>query len=219
MPVRARLVPSHVPRHPDALVLVMHGGGSRRSEMMVRPTQLSVLRMIPIARRIARAGRGRLAVYRLLNSTRGWARDHTPVDDTVWALEKLAEMHGPASLPVSLVGHSLGGRAALLAGDRSAVRTVVALNPYLYANDGRVRLLGRRVLIAHGTRDRVASMATAETVARALTSTATVSFVRVVDGKHAMLARHRVFDTLAADFVRASLDADWEPPEPRWREV
>jgi pimeloyl-ACP methyl ester carboxylesterase len=187
--------------------------------MMVSPTQLSVLRMVPIARRLARAGHGRLAVYRLLNSTRGWARDHTPVDDAVWALEKLAKMHGPASLPVSLVGHSLGGRAALLAGDRSAVRTVVALNPYLYPDDGRLRLVGRRVLIAHGTHDRVASMATSETVARALASTAAISFVRVVDGKHAMLARHRVFDTLAADFVRASLDVDWEPPEPRWREV
>ena len=117
------------------------------------------------------------------------------------------------------MGHSLGGRAALLAGARPAVRTVVALNPYLYPHDGQGRLVGRRVLIAHGTRDRVASLATAETVARALSSTAAISFIRVVDGKHAMLARHRVFDTLAADFVRASLDADWEPPEPRWREV
>jgi dienelactone hydrolase len=187
--------------------------------MMVSPTQLSVLRMVPIARRIARAGHGRLAVYRLLNSTRGWAADHTPVDDAVWAVEKLAEMHGLTPLPVSLVGHSLGGRAALLAGAHSGVRTVVALNPYLYPHDGQIGLVGRRVLIAHGTRDRVASPATAEAVARALARTATISFVRVVDGKHAMLARHRVFDSLAADFVRASLDANWEPPEPRWREI
>ena len=179
--------------------------------MMVSPTaRASVLRMVPIARRIARGGHGRLAVYRLSNSTRGWARDHTPPSMTPSGRSRsFAEMHGPASLPVSLVGHSLGGRAALPAGDRPAVRTVVALDPYLYPNDGRVRLVGRRVLIAHGTHDRVASMATAEAVARALASTAAISFVRVVDGKHAMLARHRVFDTLAADFVRASLDADW----------
>ena len=37
-------------------MLVLHGGASRRAGMMVSPTQLSVLRMIPIARRIARAG-------------------------------------------------------------------------------------------------------------------------------------------------------------------
>src|SRR5687768_12567072 len=117
MSVRARLVPSHVPRHPDALVLVMHGGASRRPEMMVSPPPRRALRMMPIPRRIARAGHARLAVYRLLNSPRGWPRDHTPVDDAVWAHEKLAEMHGPAALPVPLVGHSLGGRAALLAGD------------------------------------------------------------------------------------------------------
>ena len=184
---------------------------------MVSPTQLSVLRMVPIAWRIGRAGRGRLAVYRLLNSTRGWAVDRTPVDDAIWALEKLAHIHGPTGLPVSLVGHSLGGRAALLAGAHPGVRTVVALNPYFYPHDGKVRLSGRRVLIAHGTRDRVASKATAETVARSLT--ATVSFVSVVDGKHAMLRRHRTFDTLAADFVVASLDAGWKPSEPRWREI
>ena len=51
---------------------MLHGGGSRRGNMMVSPTQLSVLRMIPIATRIVHAGHGRLAVFRLLNSVRGW---------------------------------------------------------------------------------------------------------------------------------------------------
>jgi predicted esterase len=219
MAAQARLVPSHVPRNPDGLVLVLHGGGSRRSGVMVSPTQLSVLRMVPIAWRIGRAGRGRLAVYRLLNSTRGWATDRTPVDDAMWALEQLIDTHGPTDLPVSLVGHSLGGRAALLAGTHPRVQTVVALNPYLYPHDGKTQLRDRRVLIAHGTRDRVANPATAEAVARALSRTATLSFVRVVDAKHAMLARHRAFNTLAADFVLSSLDASWKPPEPRWREI
>ena len=186
---------------------------------MVSPTQLSVLRMIPIAWRISRAGRSRLAVYRLLNSTRGWAADRTPVDDATWALEQLLDIHGPAVLPVALVGHSLGGRAALLAGAHPSVRTIVALNPYLYPRDGQTPLRGRRVLIVHGTRDRIANPATAATVARALTRTATVSHVSVLGGKHAMLGRHRAFDTLAAEFVLSSLDADWDPSEPRWREI
>ncbi len=61
-----------MPRRPAGVVIVLHGGAGRRRTMMVSPTQLSVLRMVPIARRIARARRGDLAVWRLLNTVRGW---------------------------------------------------------------------------------------------------------------------------------------------------
>ena len=112
----ARLITTRAPRNPEGLVLVLHGGASRRDRPEVSPTQLSVLRMIPIAQRIARAGRGRLAVVRLLNSVRGWDTRHTPVEDVRWALEQLRSEYD--GLPTCLVGHSLGGRAALLAGDQ-----------------------------------------------------------------------------------------------------
>ncbi|TXL60811.1 alpha/beta hydrolase [Aeromicrobium terrae] len=203
MSVRARLIPTRVPKDPEAVVVVLHGGGSRRGNMMVSPVQLSVLRMIPIARKIARAGRRRVAVYRLLNSTRGWNTDHTPVDDAHWAIEHLREKHG--DLPTALVGHSLGGRAALLAGHHESVTSVVALNPYLYPQDGNADLRGRDVLMVHGTADRVAPLRNAEIVADALSRTTNLSFVRVADGKHAMLSRHRVFSDLATDFVIATV--------------
>jgi pimeloyl-ACP methyl ester carboxylesterase len=170
---------------------------------MVSPVQLSVLRMIPIARKIARAGRRRIAVYRLLNSTRGWDTNHTPVDDAHWAIELLREKHG--DLPTALVGHSLGGRAALLAGHHTAVTTVVALNPYLYPQDGNTDLRGRDVLIVHGTADRVAPLRNAEAVAASLSRSTNVRFVKVVEGKHAMLSRHEVFSDLATDFVTCTL--------------
>ena len=80
-----------MPDDPAGVVLVLHGGASRRANMMVSPTQLSVLRMIPIANRIARAGKGRLAVFRLLNSRRGWDTQHTPVHDARWALDQIEE--------------------------------------------------------------------------------------------------------------------------------
>jgi len=131
-------------------VLVLHGGASRAGDPMVSPAQLSVLRMVPVARRVARAGRGRLAVLRLLNTWRGWDTTHTPVDDVAWALDELRGRLG--GLPTCLVGHSLGGRAALLAGDRDGVRGVVALNPWVYPYDD-ADLSGRRVLIVHGTED------------------------------------------------------------------
>jgi hypothetical protein len=81
---------------------------------MVRPNQLSVLRMIPIAWRIALRGQGRLAVVRLLNSTRGWSAQRTPVEDVRWAIGQVQGRFG-AELPIGLFGHSLDGRAALLA--------------------------------------------------------------------------------------------------------
>ncbi|GAA1749140.1 alpha/beta hydrolase [Aeromicrobium alkaliterrae] len=201
---RARLIPVAEPRDAEAAVLVLHGGASRQGNPMVSPTQLSVLRMIPIARRVARTGRKRLAVYRLLNSTRGWNTDHTPVDDAHWAIDQLHEGR-TEHLPVGLVGHSLGGRAALLAGGRPEVRSIVALNPWVYPTDGGLDLSGRRVLIAHGTDDRIAIPAKSEAAARNVARTADVTFVPVEGGKHAMLRHHRTFDRLAADFTAATL--------------
>ncbi|MFL6171590.1 MAG: hypothetical protein ACJ716_01745 [Marmoricola sp.] len=49
-----RLVPVIEPRSPQGVVLVLHGGAGRGSRMMVSPAQLSVLRIIPVARRLAR---------------------------------------------------------------------------------------------------------------------------------------------------------------------
>ena len=155
MEVRSRLVETQVPRDPAGVVLLLHGGGSRQADVMVSPTQLSVLRMIPIARRIARAGGDRLAVFRLLNSRRGWDTTHTPVQDARWALAEIADRFGP--LPMCSIGHSLGGRAALLSAGAPAVRGVVALAPWVYPTDVAPGASDRRILIVHGARDRVAS--------------------------------------------------------------
>ena len=198
-----RLLDVATPKDPGGLVLVLHGGANRKGNPMVSPAQLSVLRMIPVAKRIARAGRGRLGVFRLLNTHRGWDTTHTPVHDVRWALSVLEERYG-AGVPVCLVGHSLGGRAALLAGSAPAVRSVVALNPWVYPTD-RVDLSGRRVLVIHGTEDRVASIERAATVAQRLATTADVSFVTVEGGRHAMLRRGADFERPAAEFAVATL--------------
>jgi alpha-beta hydrolase superfamily lysophospholipase len=201
-----RLLDVATPADPDGLVIALHGGANRRGNPMVSPTQLSVLRMIPVAERVARAGRGRLAVFRLLNSHRGWHSTHTPVHDVDWALGVLAARYD-AGVPVCLVGHSLGGRAALLAGAAPAVRSVVALNPWVYPSD-QADLSGRRVLVVHGTDDRVASIERSATVARRLSATADVSFVTVDGGRHAMLRQRRAFERPAADFAVDTLLGD-----------
>jgi dienelactone hydrolase len=183
-------------------VLVLHGGGARAAAQAVSPTQLSVLRMVPVARRVAR-DRG-LAVYRLLNSRRGWDDAHTPVADVRWALGQLRAELGD-DVPVVLVGHSLGARAAVLAGGLPGVVGVVALAAYLLPGDGRADLSGRRVLFVHGTDDRIASPARAHDGARELARSTRVGFVEVVGGTHSMLRHRRAFDGAAAAFASAVL--------------
>lgn len=202
MHVQPRLVPTHEPERPEGAVIVLHGGASRGERMMVSPTQLSVLRMVPIAKRLARSGRGRLATYRLLNSYRGWDSHHTPVADVRWALGRVRERYD--DLPVGLVGHSLGGRAALLAGEHDEVTSVVALNPWVYPTD-HAELGDRRVLIVHGDADRVALPERARAVARNLARRTDVAFLTVEGGKHAMLRRGRVFEQAAVDWTVATL--------------
>jgi pimeloyl-ACP methyl ester carboxylesterase len=193
-----RLIDVRTPSAPTCAGVVLHGGASREQQMMVSPTQLSVLRMVPLAQRIARVGGKRLAVLRLLNSYRGWDSRHTPVDDAAWAIRQVVERW--PGLPVALVGHSLGGRAALLAAADDAVRTVVALNPWVYPDDG-VPLPGRSVLFVHGDRDRIARPERARMVADRLSRSADVEFEVVPGGKHAMLRHGRAFEQAAADFV------------------
>ena len=204
MDLQPRLIDVATPRAPEAAVLVLHGGASRGPNMMVSPTQLSVLRMIPIAKRIARAGRKRLAVYRLLNSKRGWDASHTPVRDAWWALDQIAERHGH-TLPTCLVGHSLGGRAAIFAATRPEVRSAVALAPWIAPLDRPAGLEGKAFLFVHGTDDRVASPARAAALAQRLAAVTSVELVSVQGGKHAMLRHHDEFSRPAADFAVRTL--------------
>lgn len=199
---RARLVPVRTPEAPAGVVLVLHGGAGRASRPMVSPTQLSVLRMVPIARRIARAGRGRLEVHRLLNSARGWDTTHTPVRDVAWALDELGVRE--RGLDVALVGHSLGGRAALLASSMAPVRCAVALNPWIHPAD-RVAASSSRVLVVHGADDRIAPAARSRALAERMSRTGDVTYVEVPGARHAMLRHAREFERPAADFVTTTL--------------
>ena len=201
----ARLVDTRVPRDPRGVALLLHGGGGRAGSIRVSPAQLSVLRLVPTAARIAHAAPG-VAVHRLLNSYRGWDTRHTPVQDVAWALDVLRARHG--RLPVCLVGHSLGGRAAILSLGQPDVHGVVALAPWVHATDAPAPgrdLGGASLLVVHGDDDRVASPEKAFRVARALSARARVGYVGVRGGRHSMVRRHGVFDGLAAAFVAATL--------------
>ena len=204
MKFKARLLTVGTAPEPRGAVLVLHGGASRRETMEVSPAQLSVLRMIPIARRIAREGRGELAVFRLLNSRRGWETGHTPVHDVRWALEQLPRILG-RTLPICLVGHSLGGRAALLAAGEPSVASAVALAPWVLPSDDPPEVEGKPLLIIHGSDDRVGSPTRAAALAARLRQKTEVSFVLVAGARHAMLRHHGEFSRRAAEFAIATL--------------
>jgi pimeloyl-ACP methyl ester carboxylesterase len=192
-----------VPAQPRGIVLVLHGG-DKRDDPAVSPTQPSVLRMLPVAHAIRRAAHGQLAIFRVLNAQRGWGSDQGRVLDARWALERAQERVG-AELPVSLVGHSLGGRAALMAAGLPPVRSAVVLAPWVDDADVVSGIEGRRLLFIHGNADRVASIERARQVAAALATRTDVTFVEVRGGTHAMIRHRRSFDGLAAQFVALTL--------------
>ena len=184
-----------------ALALVLHGGRARGTEP-ARERQLAVVRMRPFATALARAaGSDGLTVARLRNDVRGWnGSQRSPVAHTEQALDELTQRY--PDVPIALVGHSMGGRTAVYVAGHQGVRAVVGLAPWLERGDPVEPLTGRRVLFAHGTRDRMTSAAgTQDFAERARGYAQSVGFVSVHDGRHAMLARADVWTGLVTGFV------------------
>ncbi|HEY5051087.1 MAG TPA: alpha/beta fold hydrolase [Acidothermaceae bacterium] len=189
-----------------AVALVLHGG----REVSVAPVtahQLAVLRMVPIARHLASAGEADgLGVWRLRFRYRGWNSDAHPVADVRWAVQQLREQHG--DVPIVLVGHSMGGRAALWAADEPGVVGLVGLAPWVTPNEPYKQVVGRRLLVVHGTRDRTTSAKNSKALVDAVRDasspdepSADATFVHLRGGGHAMLRRAGTWNDLTADFV------------------
>ena len=193
---------------PEQMVLLLPGG-AESSRLPATHLQPSYLRMSTFAASLHRWGRRRgLSVWEVLYRYRGWnGEDMSPLDDGLFALDEVRRCHG--SLPVVIVGHSMGGRAALrLAGDPS-VRGVVALAPWLPDGEPTAQLGGRHVVLAHGRRDRLlppaATLAYADR-ARAEHGREAVQVV-VVDGDgHALLRRPLTWDRIVRRSVGRILD-------------
>jgi alpha-beta hydrolase superfamily lysophospholipase len=183
------------------VVLVLHGG-SETSQSSAGPRGAAYLRMVPFARMLARRGRSVGAqVYLLRYRYRGWNEpERDPVQDTQWALRELAARH-PA-IPVVLVGHSMGGRAALQAAGAPDVVGVCALAPWVVATDPVDHLAGRTVLIAHGARDtRTDPRESLAYARRAAELTDRVEYREVRGAGHAMLRRAGTWSALVRRFV------------------
>ncbi len=192
------------------VALVLHGGRAR-SRMPVRATNLAVVRMLPFVTALRRHARSGLVVAQVRYRVRGWnGGERSPVADTRWALDRLATRF--PDVPVALVGHSMGGRAAIYTADHAAVRSVVGLAPWIEPGDPVDPITGRRLLIVHGAADRMTDpRASAAFARRAEPLAESVTFVSVAGEKHAMLRRARLWHGVAAGFVAATVLG--RPPE------
>lgn len=197
-----------------AAVLILHGG---RADSLApsRPWHVSRLRMRPFVRSVLRAVPDQdVFVGEVRYRVRGWngaAAD--PVADVHQALAELAELVG--EVPVVLVGHSMGGRAALRAAAAPQVRAVVALAPWCPAGEPVAHLRDKRVIVFHGDRDRITEPeASFALVLRAAKEGSAASAVRVAGGDHAMLRRARTWHQVTGSAVAGLLSRVDSPDAP-----
>jgi dienelactone hydrolase len=189
---------------PAGIVVVVHGGQSV-STQPTSPVQLAVLRMIPVARAIEHALQGSGAlVDRPRLALRGWNGDlASPVLALNAMLNDLGHRYGP--VPVVLIGHSMGGRAVLRCAGHPSVTAVAGLAPWLPAGEPVAQLAGRRVLLVHGTADRITDPRETWAYADRARAVTEVTTLEVPGGDHPMLRQAGRWHQVAAEFARTSL--------------
>ncbi|MFF9506262.1 alpha/beta hydrolase family protein [Streptomyces sp. NPDC014724] len=176
-----------------------------------RPSPLSYALQLPLARTLARAGQeDGLAAHVVRYGCRGWnATDAQLAADARWAVDEVVRRYG--DVPVCLVGHGMGGRAALRAGGHAAVGSVLAMAPWL-PEDARdepepvKHLLGRHVLLVHGTNDaRTDPELSFRLAERAKKANRDTCRFEVHSDGHGLRQHRAEVAALATDFVRGSL--------------
>jgi len=184
-------------------VLVAHGG-QEHSTAPVTASQLAVLRMIPIAAAIRNAVSGAaIEVRRPLFRVRGWNGDlASPVADLTAVLDVAAERS--PGVPVVLVGHSMGARAAVRAAGHPAVIAVAGLAPWLPPGEPAGQLARRRVLLAHGSADRITRPADTWAFAERARAVSDVTVIEIRGGDHPLIRRAPLWHAIAAEFTRVS---------------
>jgi pimeloyl-ACP methyl ester carboxylesterase len=189
------------PTPPPAVVLFLHGG-QVKSRKPVRRINLAALRMTYFARAL-RTDRP-LPQLMLRYRYRGWnATDDDALPDPVAdALEALASIERRlGSVPVILVGHSMGGRTAVRAAAYPTVRAVAAVAPWLPEDEPVEPLRGRSLLIVHGRSDRVTSVELSAAFARRCTEVTAETELQLLDDGHAMLRAAADWHRIVGEFV------------------
>jgi alpha-beta hydrolase superfamily lysophospholipase len=204
----ARLA-SRRPDDPRGVVLMLHGG----AEYGHRPVDERSLAYRRTRWMFASISEGLVAggaVVALLRFTvKGWNGGHgpvpAPVEDARAALAELRATY--AGLPIVLLGHSMGARAAARTADDPGVVGVVGLAPWLPADDPVAALAGRHLVAVHGTRDRITSpRATRRYVERAAGVAASARLVELPGLGHYMLRGRNRWNAAATTETLGLLD-------------
>jgi predicted esterase len=195
------------------LVLLAHGG---EVDSLGDPHswRAPILRMWPFAA-VVRDAVPDAAIGLMRYRYRGWnGADAHPAADLRAVLDGLPER----IKRVVLIGHSLGGRAVVAAGNHPRVVGVLGLAPWLPA-DEPITMHGLHaaaddngigsavtVVLAHGTDDRVTDPRLTAAYARRLRATGlAVGLVSVEGEKHAMLRRYADWNELVRRFTLHAL--------------
>jgi len=188
--------------NPRGLVLMLHGGADKGLDA-IDERSLSWRRsrwmMHEIHGDLHRAG---LDVWLLRYKVKGWNEGHapvpSPVPDARWALDEVRREHG--SLPVVLLGHSMGGRTAVAVADDPDVVGVVAVAPWLPKDEPVESLAAKHLACAHGRSDKITfAKATARFVHRAAEVAASAEMVDMGRVGHYMLRRRTAWNRFAVD--------------------
>lgn len=193
-------------------VLVLHGGRENSNAPTAR-LQLSYLRMVDMYAGLRRQSR-KSSVYLLRYRVRGWnPASHTPdpVADTRWALRQISARHQEG--PISLLGHSMGGRAAFAVADHPQVVGVCALAPWLPASEALPPVRPEaRFVIAHGTADKMTSASLSKVYTERLRAAgAAAARIEFPGAGHAMLDDPALWHRFA---VRTTLGLVGDGPLP-----
>ncbi|MFI9174128.1 alpha/beta hydrolase [Streptomyces lincolnensis] len=165
-----------------------------------------------LGRRFERAGRDEgLATHVVHYRYRGWNGSEAHLaHDATWAAEEVVRRYGDVS--VCLVGIDMGARAALRSAGHEAVNSVVALAPWLPEEDVAAppepvkQLVGRQVLIAHGTNDeRTDPELSFRLASRAKKANREVCRFEVHSDGHGLHQHREEVHALAEDFVMGAL--------------
>jgi dienelactone hydrolase len=191
------------PRAAVGAIVTLHGG-REMSRRTARPWHPAALRMHPVLRAAAAAAPRDVLLGQVRYRYRGW-NDGDPARDALRALDALRRLVG--DVPVVLVGHSMGARAALRAASHPSVCGVLALAPWCPPVDSAGHLGGARIVLLHGDHDRVTAVAdSVDYVRRARAAGARAGLVVVRGGDHAMIRRsadwHRATTEVVAQLLR-----------------
>jgi predicted esterase len=183
-------------------IAVFCHGGTATSVEPPREFALSLVRMRAIEQSVRRAAGDRgIATCLIRYRVAGWNGSAADAfADVRWTVEQLRAEHGP-DVPLVLVGHSMGGRAALRAGGDPQVAAVCALAPWTPPGEPVDHLRGTVVTILHGRGDRwVPARLSADFALRARAAGVQVARF-TAPGGHSMLRGAERWHRFAVDTV------------------